>query len=139
MASPKHDFIVSTIARKIRKVGFDITYMDGRYKDVGKVKCEIPPKILNHRPDIIGQNAKGEFCIGEAKTINDLLSRRTANQIRDFLYIVSTHPENRLFLGIPLSARPVLTDLLAKLGFSAHRQLNVICVPDILLPGDENL
>lgn len=139
MASAKHDFIVAMIARKMREIGFEIIYMEGRYKDVNKVKFEIPPTILRHRPDVVGQKGKVNFCVGEAKTERDLLSRRTSEEFSDFLSLVSTNSGNRLFIGIPSSAKGVLQDLLAKLGVIPHKQLAVIYVPDLLLPSDEKI
>lgn len=139
MASANHDFIVAMIARKMRTLGFEIICIDGRYKDISNIRCDIPPKILTHRPDVVGRKAKQAFCVGEAKTMRDLSSRRTGNQFKDFISVVSVNPRNRLFIGIPSSAKDVLHNLLAKLGVLAHKQLTIIYVPDILLPSDEKI
>ena len=55
MASEKHDFIVSAISRKIKQKEFHIIYFDGKYQNTETTKPEIPLKIINHRPDIIGE------------------------------------------------------------------------------------
>lgn len=62
MASEKHNFIVSAIARKIRQDGFRITYLDGKYQDIDTKKFDIPPKIINHKPDVIGEK-EGIFSV----------------------------------------------------------------------------
>ena len=58
MASEQHNFIVSAIARKIRQYGFRIIYLDGKYQDVDTKKFDIPPQIINHRPDVIGEKER---------------------------------------------------------------------------------
>ena len=61
MASERHNFIVSAIARKIKLAGFRIIYLDGKYQDVGINKFDIPPKITHHRPDVIGEKDNEYF------------------------------------------------------------------------------
>lgn len=139
MASDRHDFIVSMIARKIRIYGFEIIYLDGRYNNIATKKFEIPPKIIHHKPDIIGEKDRSIFCIGEAKTTNDLLSARTANQIVDFLDFVSVCPLNRFILGIPAGAIEQLNSLLEKLKLKNRDQIEILYIPEVLLPNDEEI
>ena len=137
MASEQHNFIVSAIARKMKLDGFRIIYLDGRYQDVEIEKPDIPPKVISHRPDLIGAKSGTFFCIGEAKTKNDLRSERTKNQLMDFLTIVKLNPENKLLIGIPLAAKEDLEKLLLKLGLVNQKQMRVVCIPDELLPHEE--
>jgi len=139
MASERHNFIVSAIARKIKQTGFKIIYLDGKYQDVGTGEFGIPPKIIHHRPDVIGERENEIFCIGEAKTQNDLHSDRTKNQIIDFLTLVRLNPDNKLIIGIPLSAKPDMQRLLHKLGLSLQRQIEIIYVPEELMPNEEEI
>lgn len=82
MASEKHQFIMDCIIRKMRYLGYEPVCVDGKSTLVSSLK--IPPKIIRHRPDIIGVNIQNRLCIGEAKTENDVLSKRTHEQIIDY-------------------------------------------------------
>jgi len=139
VASEKHDFIVSAIVRKIRQDGFRVAYLDGKYQDIDTEKFGIPPKIINHKPDVIGEKESIFFCIGEAKTKNDLLAERTKNQIIDFLTIVRLNSGNKLVIGIPLNAKEDLEKLLIELGLVGQKQIEVIYVPEELLPYEEEI
>ena len=139
MASEKHDFIVSSIVRKIRQDGFKVIYLDGKYQDIDTEKFDIPPKIINHKPDVIGEKDSIFFCIGEAKTKNDLLAERTKNQIIDFLTIVRLNSANKLIIGIPLNAKEDLEKLLLELGFVNKKQIEIIYIPEELLPYEEEI
>jgi len=139
MASEKHNFIVSAIARKIRQDRFRIIYLDGKYQDIDTKKFDIPPKIINHKPDVIGEKEGIFFCIGEAKTKNDIFSERTKNQITDFLTIVRLNSGNRLVVGIPLNAKEDLEKLLLELGLANQKQIQIIYIPEGLLPYEEEI
>ena len=139
MASEKHDFIVSAIVRKIRQDGFRVIYLDGKYQDIDTEKFDIPPKIINHKPDVIGEKEGIFFCIGEAKTRNDIFSKRTKNQITDFLTIVRLNSGNRLVVGIPLNAKEDLEKLLLELGLVNQKQMEIIYIPEELLPYEEQV
>ena len=126
MASEKHNFIVSAITRKIKSFGFKIIYLEGKYQDVNVKKFNIPPKIMNHRPDVVGEKNNKTFCIGEAKTKNDIFSKRTKNQKKNFFTLVKSNTENKLIIGIPLGAKNDLEKLLLKLEHSNQKQIIVI-------------
>ena len=139
MASEQHNFIVSAIARKIRQDGFRVIYLDGKYQDINTEKFDIPPKIINHKPDVIGEKDSIFFCIGEAKTKNDLLTERTKNQIIDFLTIVRLNSGNKLVIGTPLNAKEDLEKLLIALGVVNQKQIEIIYIPEELLPYEEKI
>jgi hypothetical protein len=132
MASKGHDFIVASISRKIIELGFQITHVDGLSVDISSVKPQIPPKILNHKPDIIGANLYGNFCVGEAKTKNDLDSKRTKQQLSDFSKLVNLYSGNYLIIGIPLSAETKLANLINKHPLNLN-SIIILKIPDILL------
>lgn len=131
MASKKHDFIVASISRKIRDLGFNITYIEGEYVNISIIKHPIPPKIINHRPDIVGENSTGNYCIGEAKTKNDLKSERTKQQFVDFLDVVNLYDGNFLIIGIPLSAEKNLNHLMGRLNMKS-KSIIILKIPDDL-------
>jgi hypothetical protein len=137
MASTKHNFIVSSLARKIRKYGFKVLYLDSKYQDIDSKKYEIPPKIVNHKPDIVGVKESMLFCIGEAKTSNDIFTERTRNQIQDFISLIRVNRQNMLFLGIPLKAKSDLTKLLLDLELNQDEQVNITYIPEGLFPDEE--
>ncbi len=139
MASEKHDFIVSAIVRRIRQDGFKVIYLDGKYQDIDMKELDIPPKIVNHKPDVIGGRESMSFCIGEAKTENDLFTRRTKNQIIDFLAVVRLNSESKLVIGIPLNAKRDLEKLLRELRVVNQKQIETIYVPEELLPHEEEI
>ena len=132
MASQKHDFIVASISRKIRELGFDITYIDGLQANIATSKVLLPPKIINHKPDIVGENKIGNYCIGEAKTRNDLKSKRTKQQLIDFSEFVNLYTNNYLIVGIPLSAESELNQLFNKLRLRGESTI-ILRIPDSLL------
>jgi hypothetical protein len=139
MASEQHNFIVSAIARKMKLYGFRIIYLDGKFQDVETERPDIPPKIINHKPDIIGEKNDLFFCIGEAKTKNDIRSERTKKQITDFLSIVKLKPGNKLIIGIPMNAEEDLGILLRKLGLVNQMQIEILSIPEELLPHEEDI
>lgn len=139
MASKKHDFIVSAIVRKIRQEGFKIIYLDGKYQDINTEKFDIPPKIINHKPDVIGEKENIFICIGEAKTKNDLFNERSKNQMIDFIKIVELNPNNKLIIGIPLNAKRDLERLLIESGLEHQRQIKIIYIPEELLPHEKEI
>jgi hypothetical protein len=139
MPSEKHNFIVAAIARKVRQDNFRIIYLDGKYQDINTKKFDIPPKIINHKPDIIGVKEIIFFCIGEAKTVSDIFSERTKNQITDFFSIIRLNSGNRLIIGIPLNAKEDLRRLLFQLGLMNHKQIDVLHIPEELLPYEEEI
>ena len=129
--------MVSALARKIRQYGFRILYFDGKYQHIHSSKFEMPPKIIEHKPDIVGVKGDDYFCIGEAKTSSDIFSKRTRTQIADFLMLVKTNPGNKLLLGIPIKSKNDLQYLLTKLGYQYENQIEIMYFPDKLLPHEE--
>lgn len=139
MPSEKHDFIVSAIVRKIKKEGYQIFYMEGKYQDISLTKYDIPPKIINHRPDVIAKKDDNKFCIGEAKTKSDLITPRTKKQIEDFFSLVKLNKDNKLFIGVPLGAKENLEKLLRYLSLFNRQQIEILYIPDTLLPNEEEI
>jgi hypothetical protein len=139
MASEKHDFIVSAIVRKMRLDGFKVIYLDGKYQNISTEKFDIPPRIINHKPDVIGEKDSKFFCIGEAKTTKDLFTKRTKDQIIDFLAIVRLNSGNKLVIGIPLNAKEDLQKLLIELRVIKQKQIEIIYIPEDLLPYEEEV
>lgn len=136
--SERHEFIVSALARKIRTMGFEILFFEGNSADIGTKKFDFPPKVLYHRPDLVGGNSSG-YCIGEAKTENDLFSERTKEQIESYLDFLVLNKNNKLVIGIPIDAKRDLERLLKNLGGYNSIQVDIFSVPMELLPYEEEI
>ena len=128
-ASSQHDKIVSFIAGKIQRLGFKIICMEGSHTDVINYSPQLPSKLINHRPDIYGLNDKGAICIGEAKTNNDLNSKRTKTQLSDFRNIIKQLPDNLLIIGIPFGSKGKLITILQDLEIAFDNQIDIMEIP----------
>ena len=128
MASVAHQFMLSLLAMKMKSLGFEPISYDGNSYQIGMTKLKIPPTIHNHRPDIIGIDINGEFCIGEVKTENDLSSYRTKQQIIDF------SKSAKCIICTTKSAQEKLVNKLNRLGLLFNRNVEMLIVPDELIP-----
>jgi hypothetical protein len=120
----------------MQRSGFEIKYMEGNHSDVTTKKLELPPKLVNHRPDVFGTNSIGAICIGEAKTKSDLTTERTRTQFIDFKRIVFEDSKNLFIIGIPSNSKHDLLRILSGLGIRPGSQLVVLEVPEQFLMKD---
>jgi hypothetical protein len=130
-----HDMIVTYVAGKMQRLGFEIKFMEGNHVNVKIERPELPPTIITHRPDIFALR-NGAIGIGEAKTKSDLKSNRTKTQLLDFKKVIRDNSQNRLFLGIPQNAKDDLVALLHSIGVNLDEQIDIMSIPDILLPSN---
>lgn len=133
MATKTHQLILGLVVRAMRSDGFDIQNIDGTYPGMFGQKLPLPPKIVNHRPDIFGVNGKGQICIGEAKTKNDIQVPRTETQMQDYVSAELNGMECAVYLGAPQSAKELIENLFRKLGITENGNVKVILVPDELV------
>jgi len=132
MASKAHQFIADLISRKMDEQGYEVVSFDG--KNYENLKYKLPPKILRHRPDLIGYK-KDSLIIGESKTKNDL-SNRTKEQIIDYATLTNNKDINcSLILGFPSSIISEIEKILSNIDYRKEK-LYLLTVPDILLPND---
>jgi hypothetical protein len=136
MASRAHNFIVDLVGLAMRKKGYTIVSSDSDISKISDLKFKSTPTLKRHRPDIIGLNRDTDkLCIGEAKTSSDLLSDRTKQQFEDFSSIITkSNDEVELIIGIPLSSEIKLTRLLQQLDLSDKKNIQILKVPDEMLP-----
>lgn len=132
MASKKHQLILGLIIKKMSNNGIDIKRIDGRFHGAFGDKYKLPPKIERHRPDVVGVNKEGVFCIGEAKTETDLKNKRTYEQIKDFTSLEIDGRYCNVYIGIPMSSKYVFLNSLMSQGIKVDN-LDLICVPDMLI------
>jgi len=131
MATRAHQFIAELIARKMNIDGFEVISFDG-LSESERTKLKIPPKIIRHRPDLLGIDRQKNICIGEAKTAGDM-GPRTQEQLEDFSSIGV-----RFYIGIPSSAEWELEKMLKKYVQPNNGLVLVVKVPDRLLPGEDH-
>jgi hypothetical protein len=139
MPSKMHQMLIGLIARRMTEKGYEIVAFDGKeYLFDGKI-LETPPKIKRHRPDILGYRfSSKEICVGEAKTKNDLSSKRTEEQLIDYSSIVTKTSGNpvEIIIGIPRSVEMDLVKLLRKLDLYNKEHISYIWLPEELVGDD---
>lgn len=133
MASNRHQFIVGLLVKRMREDGIVIHALDGKYPGLFGNSMPLPPRIINHRPDIVGSSVNGQICIGEAKTESDISNSRTYEQLQDFLVMELNGLICKVYLGIPKSSEVVFTKTLSRLGLSTCNNLVLLLVPDIII------
>lgn len=136
MASKMHKMLIDLISRKMNEKGYLPVAFDGKYFRCQNEIINIPPKIGRHRPDAIGINLNSKnICIGEAKTIEDLMSQRTKEQITDYANIFgqTSNQQFELIIGIPLDGRFLLQKLLNSLGLTEQPNISYIVLPKELV------
>ena len=133
MASKQHQFIMGLINRKMCEYGFTIVYIDGHVSGAFDKKYELPPKIVRHRPDIIGIDAKGCICIGEAKTKDDIINERTKEEFFDFSKFELNGHKCLLIIGTPKSSCDDLNKVLTGLGIQNNENIQILSVPDEII------
>jgi hypothetical protein len=135
MASRQHQLIAGLVSRKMREKEYVVVSFEGKGIIATDFKLKIPPKIIRHRPDILGINYSNKrICIGEAKLRADLSTNRTKEQFIDFADVLTKDKnEVELIIGIPKSAEYDLLALLDKLNLSNKPNVSYVWVPDELL------
>jgi hypothetical protein len=128
--------LVDLIARRMRDDGYLPVAYDGRNLVLEGEIIHIPPRVGRHRPDVIGINpSTRSLCIGEAKTSDDLRSKRTQEQLLDYSKIMgrSSGQIADLIIGVTKDAEPSLTQILAELGLSNSPNVKHIVLPEELV------
>lgn len=143
MATRIHKMLVDLVARKMREKGYTIVAIESNLLRLPDgEKMPIPWKIRRHRPDVIGIEVKSKkICIGEAKTADDLFSKRTAAQLSDFADIIgkSSGERTELVIGVPLHSRDILLRLLERMNLSTEN-ISIMLLPEELAYNEnENL
>jgi hypothetical protein len=133
MASKKHQFLLGLLIKKVRLVGYQIYFLEGKF--IEKDPLPIPPKILRHRPDALGVSVCGRICICDAKTFLDTSSDRTKEQLIDFSNIELNGSLCEVFIAIPASAEDRLNTVLRDIELIKRNNINILKVPDEIING----
>ncbi len=137
-ASKTHDMIVALITRKLVELRYEIAAIESSFEWLFGSDFELPPAIVRHRPDVLGVRDKPPFiAIGDAKTLADLSSERTAEQLHDYVNVTTVGEDDGycyVVIGIPTSGARRLRGLIRRLGIASER-IEILEVPDVLLPG----
>jgi hypothetical protein len=136
MATRIHKMLVDLIARKMKMKGYRIVAIEDNLLKLPKnERMPIPLRIKRHRPDIIGINlCTRRLCIGEAKTANDLFSKRTIEQFNDFSGVIGKNSGEKaeLIIGVPQRSLETLSDLLRKTNLPVD-SVSIIFLPEELV------
>lgn len=133
MATRKHQFIVGIITKQIRELGYEIKSVDGQYPDMLRECLTLPPRIIHHRPDVLGVNPSGRVCIGEAKTEGDLENHRTYRQLVDFVNLELNGQLCQLVYGVPRNAEESFKKILKNTGLNWAENIHVLYIPNELI------
>ena len=135
MAGAKHQFILGLVVKLMREQGINIMGVDSHYPGLLGEKLQMPPQVLHHRPDIIGIRESGQICIGEAKTGNDITSKRTYSQLKDFASVELNGQRCDVFVGVPKSSQDLFKKTMKRLGLLESTNIRVIYVPEEIING----
>lgn len=133
MAGNRHQSILGLIIKKMREDGFSIYGVDGKYPGFLGEKVDLPPQILRYRPDAIGINNVGQVCIGEAKTENDILNKRTYAQLCDFTAIELNGKPCEVYVGVTRSSEDIFVKILKRIGLDKHINIHILYIPDDII------
>lgn len=116
--------------------GYEIIAYDGDYSRIENSNLSTPFKILRHRPDIIGLSPdRSKICIGEAKTHDDIRSKRTKEEFVDFARIgEEIKMDAKLIIGVPKSSCSLLYKVMNELQLNWGKNIECILVPEDLFP-----
>lgn len=140
MTTKIHSMLVDLLSRKMREKGYMIIAIEGSLLKLPDNKLmSLPLPIKRHRPDVLGINLFSKrLCIGEAKTHEDLRSKRTADQLLDFSSMIGSTSKERaeLIIGIPQRSKYELILLLKKIGAQTE-DISIVILPEELAENDE--
>jgi len=128
----QHQRILSIVVKVMRERGFSLVAIDGSTEGWNRIDLTRPDGFGRHRPDAVGVADDGTVGICEAKTADDIRSRRTREQLEDYLS-ASEADYASVFFGYPRSTDAALRSVLKAVGASDCPQLELIPVPDELL------
>lgn len=132
MPTRQHQRILAIVLKRMKQRGFSPVSVDGSTEGLGSIGMSRPDAFGRHRPDAVGASPDGRICIAEAKTGDDVATKRTREQLEDYL-VASDVDYAVVLLGYPRSADSTVQGLLGSIGASACPQLELIPVPDELL------
>lgn len=119
----------------MREKGYTIVSFDGNESLISSISLNVPPTLKRHRPDLIGVNLeRKKICIGEAKTPNDLHSKRTKEQFADFSNLLINESDKcELIIGILKESENLLKKILYEIGLLNQDNVSYVWVPEVLL------
>jgi hypothetical protein len=115
--------------------GYELVALECSFSWLFGDDFRLPPSIIVHRPDVVGVRKDPPLiCIGEGKTRNDLHSKRTRRQLKDFADAPVRGIPNGcgVVVAIPDDCETTFDHMLASLGIAADR-IKVLPIPRVLL------
>lgn len=91
-----------------------------------------PPKIGGYTPDVFASDVPETFhVLGEAKTLEDLESERSARQIAAFLEHLTLRPASNFYLAVPWLCLPRAQSIVRSLQYEARYEVHIRFITDI--------
>ncbi len=133
MPSAEHQTLLAWAARKMAYDGFLVAGYEGSSEQGGFWNAlGAPPTLAGARPDAWGYHGE-RVAVAEAKTLADIDTRHTREQLKRFARLRTVDGFCRLYVSIPRSAAPILDRVLADLGLISAPNIVRLHVPDVLL------
>lgn len=142
MPSTKHQEVVFWLVRKILRDGYYPIGIEGECPRGGFLnQISVSVSIGGVHPDVVAVNPLNLLvAFGEAKTEGDLSSPHSQMQLKAMSsYRDPLGRSARIYLGVPHSIQGTALRQLARLGLFFKEDIQVLPVPDILLPEVENV
>jgi hypothetical protein len=132
--STTHQTLVMWALRKMQADGFIPIAYDGALPQFDcQRRLQYPPIVSGIRPDAFAFSpSNGVFAFGEAKTVFDVESTHTRQQLLSYARMAGLGRDDhaRLYIVVPRSASKVLDRVLAEVGLITAKQLRRMHVPD---------
>jgi len=137
-----HQSLLLWACRKMAADGFRVIAKDGAIPWGGPWNSvPAPPQIKHLRPDACGVHlATGHFALGEAKTLEDINTKHTREQLRVFgqLSHRNDYAKCRLYLSVPRSGVIILDYVLGQVGLLGTAHIIRLHIPDCLVTGAQH-
>jgi hypothetical protein len=123
--------------RKMQADGFTPIAYDGTLPQFDcQRRLQYPPIVSGVRPDAFAFSpSNGVFAFGEAKTVGDIESTHTKQQLLSYARMTTSARDNhaQLYIVVPRSGSKRLDKILAEVGLIAAKQVHRMHVPDCLV------
>lgn len=130
MSGKDHRFLVRELIVLAQRWNYRVLSSDGRYDLLGPAVSALPAKVLRHQPDLLAiRESMPRLFIGEAKTSQDVGTRRSREQLLDF----SSVPDALTVFAVPSRSAARLRAIIRELGLREDEALKCVAVPEELI------
>jgi hypothetical protein len=140
--SATHQALVMWALRKMQADGFVPVAYDGKLSQFDcQRRLQYPPIVSGVRPDVFAFSpSNGVFAFGEAKTVNDIESPHTKQQLLSYARMTgrTCGDQAALYIVVPRSGSRALDRVLEEVGLIAAKQVRRMHVPDCFVEARSN-